>query len=72
VEARDPIPDLTHPDLTSMSVSDDRLTATIVARSDIRESVCDQLAARGVRIRGITRKGLSLEEMFMTYYRQAG
>jgi len=72
VEARDPIPEIQHPDLTSMTMSDDRLTATIIARSDIRESICDQLAARGVRLLGITRKGLSLEEMFMTYYRQAG
>jgi len=70
IETRDPMTDLFHPDITGITFSPDRMTATITAVSDIRDAICDQLYESGVRLRSIFREGLSLEEMFLSYYQQ--
>ena len=68
VEARDPVPELSHPDLVSATYSGDRRTATLVARSDISATVIDTYARIGVRLHGIRREGSSLEDLFLSYY----
>ncbi|MDD1690798.1 MAG: ABC transporter ATP-binding protein [Methanoregula sp.] len=72
VETRDPMPDLVHPDLVSINYEHDRCGAVIVARSDIRDAVSDSLTLAGIRIRSLSREGLTLEETFLSYYQVAG
>ncbi len=70
VETRDPMPALFHPDIAGITLAEDRRTATITARSDIRDAVSDQLVEHGTRIRSIAWEGLSLEDLFLTYYQE--
>jgi ABC-2 type transport system ATP-binding protein len=72
IEARDPLPDFTHPDLLSATYSDDRRIATLVARSDISNAVIDTYTRAGVRLHGIRREGTSLEDLFLSYYQAGG
>jgi ABC-2 type transport system ATP-binding protein len=72
IEARDPVPDFTHPDLLSATYSDDRRIATLVARSDISNAVIDTCTRAGVRLHGIRREGTSLEDLFLSYYQAGG
>lgn len=72
VETRDPLPDITHPAILGLSVAPDRLSATVTADTDIRDDISDMLRANAIRIRGLTREGLSIEEMFLSYYQMAG
>ena len=72
VEARDPIPEFHHTDLISIEYEQDRHEAVLVARTDIRDEVANHLAHNGVRLRGLSREGLSLEETFLSYYQVAG
>jgi len=72
VETRDPMPDLVHPDLVSIDYEHDRRGAVIVASSDIRDAVSDSLVLAGIRIRSLSREGLTLEETFLSYYQVAG
>jgi ABC-2 type transport system ATP-binding protein len=72
IEARDPVPDFTHPDLLSATYSDDRRIATLVARSDISNAVIDTCTRVGVRLHGIRREGTSLEDLFLSYYQAGG
>ncbi|ACL16120.1 ABC transporter ATP-binding protein [Methanosphaerula palustris] len=71
VETLDPIPEFHHTDLISMNYDHDRCTAVLIARSDIRDDLAGHLAQNGVRLRGLSREGLSLEETFLSYYRMA-
>jgi ABC-2 type transport system ATP-binding protein len=72
IEARDPLPDFTHPDLLSATYSEDRRIATLVARSDISNAVIDTCTRAGVRLHGIRREGTSLEDLFLSYYQAGG
>ena len=72
IEARDPVPDFTHPDLISATYSDDRRIATLVARSDISNAVIDICTRVGVRLHGIRQEGTSLEDLFLSYYQAGG
>jgi len=72
IEARDPIPELTHPDLVSATYSDDRRNATLLARSDISNAVIDTCTRVGVRLHGIRKEGVSLEDLFLSYYQAGG
>jgi ABC-2 type transport system ATP-binding protein len=72
VEARDPLPEFTHPDLISVTYSGDRRDVTIVARSDISNAVVDTCARTGVRLHGIRKEGVSLEDLFLSYYQAGG
>jgi ABC-2 type transport system ATP-binding protein len=72
VETRDPMPDLVHPDLVSINYEHDRRGVVIVASSDIRDAISDSLALAGIRIRSLSREGLTLEETFLSYYQVAG
>jgi ABC-2 type transport system ATP-binding protein len=68
VEARDPVPEFSHPDLVSATYSGDHRTATLVAKSDISDAVIDTCVRIGVRLHGIRREGSSLEDLFLSYY----
>ncbi|MFA6331362.1 MAG: ABC transporter ATP-binding protein [Methanoregula sp.] len=72
LETRDPMPEFSHADLLSVKYSDDRMSATFVARSDITDSVIDACTKAGVRLHGIRREGASLEDMFLSYYDNTG
>jgi ABC-2 type transport system ATP-binding protein len=72
IEARDPVPELTHPDLVRASYSGDRRTATLVARSDISDAVIDTFTRTGVRLHGIRKEGSTLEDLFLSYYQAGG
>jgi len=72
IETRDPLPELSLPGITELAVSPDRLSATITAATDIRDDISDTLARSGIRIRGLIRENLSIEEMFLSYYQMAG
>ena len=72
LETQDPMPELSHPDLISASYTDDRRTATLVARSDIRDAVADECQAAHVRVHGLKSEGTSLEDLFLSYYQKAG
>ena len=72
IEARDPVPELTHPDLVRASYSGDRRTATLVARSDISDAVIDTFTRTGVRLHGIRKEGSTLEDLFLSYYQDGG
>lgn len=72
VEARDPVPEFSHPDLVSSTYSDDRTTVTLVAHSDISNAVVDTCTRSGVRLHGIRREGVSLEDLFLSYYLAGG
>jgi ABC-2 type transport system ATP-binding protein len=72
IETLDPMPAFSHPDLVSMDYDKDRHEAVLVARSDLRDAVAALLAEKGVRLRGLSREGLSLEETFLSYYQVAG
>ncbi|MCK9591638.1 MAG: ABC transporter ATP-binding protein [Methanoregula sp.] len=72
VETRDPVPEFTHTDLVSVTYSEDRKTATLVAHTDISDFVIDACAQAGVRLHGIRREGASLEDLFLSCYQTAG
>ncbi|HUU75705.1 MAG TPA: ABC transporter ATP-binding protein [Methanoregulaceae archaeon] len=72
VETRDPMPEFTHADLVSATYTDDRKTATLVTHTDISDSVIDACMRAGVRLHGIRREGASLEDLFLSYYENAG
>ena len=72
VETQDPMPDLGHPEIVSATYSAGRTEATVVAGSDIRASIAEQLAGHGIRIRGLSREGVSLEDTFLSYYQVVG
>ena len=72
VETQDPMPEFHHADLISIDYDLDRRGAVLVARSDIRDDLAGHLAENGVRLRGLSREGLSLEETFLSYYQVAG
>jgi ABC-2 type transport system ATP-binding protein len=72
IEARDPIPEILHPDLVSVSYTDNQETATVIARSDISDAIIDACASAGVRLHGIRREGASLEDLFLSYYEKTG
>ena len=72
VETQDPIPEFSHPDLIRIAYDHEQHGAVIIARSDIRDDVAAYLAEHGVRLRGLSREGLSLEETFLSYYQVAG
>jgi len=72
IETRDPLPEITHPDIVSADYEHDRCSAVIVARSDIRDSLAENLAMQGIRLRGLSREGLTLEETFLSYYQAEG
>ena len=72
VETLDPMPAFSHPDLISAEYEQDRREAVIVARSDIRDDLAATLSEQGIRLRGLSREGLSLEETFLSYYQVAG
>lgn len=72
IETRDPMPDLSHPDIIDAGYESDRCGAVIRARSDIREAVAETLALHNVRIRGLSREGMTLEETFLSYYKVTG
>jgi len=72
VETRDPLPEITHPDIVSTDYESDRRSAVIVARSDIRDAIAESLAVQGIRLRGLSREGLTLEETFLSYYQVEG
>ncbi len=72
VETLDPMPAFSHPDLVSVEYERARCEAVIIARSDIRDTVASMLAGEGIRLRGLSREGLSLEETFLSYYQVAG
>jgi ABC-2 type transport system ATP-binding protein len=72
VEARDPLPEFTHPDLISATYSDDRRNVTVIARSDISNAVVDTCMRVGVRLHGIRKEGVSLEDLFLSYYQTGG
>jgi hypothetical protein len=66
------MPDLDIPGITGIVYAADRLEAAITADADVRDAICDALAEHGIRLRGIERARLSLEEIFLSYYQQAG
>lgn len=68
VETKDPMPDFTHPDLISIEYAADRHEAVLVARSDIRDALAGTLVQGGIRLQGLSREGLTLEETFLSYY----
>ncbi|MEI7856557.1 MAG: ABC transporter ATP-binding protein [Methanomicrobiales archaeon] len=72
VETREPMPDLSHPELVSVSYSGDRRAATLVAHSDISNFVIDACTRAGVRLHGIRQEGASLEDLFLSCYQTAG
>jgi len=72
VETRDPMPDISHADLVSAVYSEDRKAATLVAHTDLSDSVIDACMRAGVRLHGIRREGASLEDLFLSYYETAG
>ena len=72
VETREPMPDLSHPELVSVSYSGDRKAATLVAHSDISDFIIDACTRAGVRLHGIRREGASLEDLFLSCYQTAG
>jgi ABC-2 type transport system ATP-binding protein len=72
VETRDPMPDISHADLVSAAYSEDRKAATLVAHTDLSDSVIDACMRAGVRLHGIRREGASLEDLFLSYYENAG
>jgi len=72
IETRDPLPEIVHPDIVSADYERDRYRAVIVARSDIRDSIAESLALQGIRLRGLSREGLTLEETFLSYYQAEG
>jgi len=72
VETQDPMPAFQHPDLICIDYEHDGHEAVIVARSDLRDEFANHLAQNGVRLRGLSREELSLEETFLSYYQVAG
>ena len=72
VETRDPMPEFSHADLVSAAYTDDRKVATLVAHTDISDSIIDACMRAGVRLHGIRREGASLEDLFLSYYENAG
>jgi ABC-2 type transport system ATP-binding protein len=68
VETADPMPELEDPSIVSITYSSLRTEATVVARSDIRGAIADQLAGSGIRLRGLSRETVSPEETFLSYY----
>jgi len=72
VETRDPMPELTHPEILSVDYERDRCGAVITAKSDIRDVIADVLTDMNIRIRGLSCEGLTLEETFLSYYQMAG
>ncbi|MFA4877612.1 MAG: ABC transporter ATP-binding protein [Methanoregula sp.] len=72
VETQDAMPEFNHADLISIDYDRDRHGAVLVARSDIRDDLAGYLAQNGVRLRGLSREELSLEETFLSYYHVAG
>ncbi|HEX3002549.1 MAG TPA: ABC transporter ATP-binding protein [Methanoregula sp.] len=72
VETKDPLPEISHPDIVSADYDRDRCSAVIVARSDIRDAIAENLALQGIRLRGLSREGLTLEETFLSYYQAEG
>jgi ABC-2 type transport system ATP-binding protein len=72
IEARDPLPEFSHPDIVTVTYADDRRTATLVARSDLSDAVIDACTAAGVKLHGIRREGASLEDLFLSYYKKTG
>ncbi len=72
VESLDPVPELSHPDIIDVRYETGRFGAIIRARSDIRGAVAENLALHNVRIQGLSREGLTLEETFLSYYQVAG
>lgn len=71
IETRDSLPQFSFPDLVSADYSADRRMATLLARSDISDSVIDACNSAGVRLHGIRQEGMSLEELFLAYYQAA-
>lgn len=72
IETREPMPDLHQQEILSISYSDDRKRATFIARSDIRDDLIDSLSVSGTRIRELSLKSTSLEDLFLSYYQVAG
>ncbi len=72
IETRDPMPEFSDADLVSVHYSEDRKSATLVAHTDISDSVIDSCALARVRLHGIHRKGASLEDLFLSYYENSG
>jgi len=72
VETPDEMPVFDHPDLVSIDRNRDGHGAVIVARTDLRDTIALHMAQHGVRIRELSREGISLEETFLSYYQVAG
>ncbi|MEN6611080.1 MAG: ABC transporter ATP-binding protein [Methanoregulaceae archaeon] len=72
LETRDPLPELDHPAIAGVAYRDGRLGATVTAAADIRDDLYDHLSSRGIRIREISCRERSLEEVFLSYYQVAG
>jgi ABC-2 type transport system ATP-binding protein len=72
IETRDPMPEFSHPDLISATYSGDRRTATLVAHTDLSDIAIDVCARAGVRLHAIRQQGMSLEDLFLSYYQAAG
>lgn len=68
LETRDPLPGLNHPAITGVEYQNDRRGATVTASEDIRDSLYEYLSGCGVRIREISCRERSLEEVFLSYY----
>jgi ABC-2 type transport system ATP-binding protein len=72
VETQDPMPEFHHPDLVSIDIDRNGHGAVIVARTDLRDEIASHMTQKGVRIRELSREGISLEETFLSYYQVAG
>jgi ABC-2 type transport system ATP-binding protein len=72
LETREPMPLLSHPDLISVSYTDNYRKATLIAGSDIRDTIIDSFSSSGTTVREISLKGTTLEDLFHSYYQMAG
>jgi len=71
IETLDPMPEISRTGILSITYSRDRLKATVVAESDLRDSLAEILIAHGTRLRGLSRESRSLEDLFLSYYEAA-
>jgi ABC-2 type transport system ATP-binding protein len=72
IETTEAMPELVHPEILDITFAAERHEATVIARSDIRDDLGVQLGMQGIHIRGLSRERLSLEDIFLSYYHQAG
>jgi ABC-2 type transport system ATP-binding protein len=72
IETREPMPQLSHPELIEAIYNLDRTQVTLIAKSDIRDEIIDAFIEGEIGIREISLKRTTLEDMFLSYYQIAG